>query len=192
MSGFTVISDISNAMTKLLAKNMVPEVILNADAIGLASPADKADLSLGVYLYDVSESEDIRVNGMISSDIGRQKFPPSYLTLNYMITAYSISDIKFRASEEYRILGRAYQILKDSPIIKYADLDIAANTDMADVRIELIKLAPEEKIKVWNFPNIPYKLSLFYRVTPVEISSTKSRSVSRVTDAAFEMHEKER
>lgn len=192
MSGFTVISDISNAMTKLLAKNMVPEVILNADAIGLASPADKADLSLGVYLYDVSESEDIRVNGMISSDIGRQKFPPSYLTLNYMITAYSISDIKFRASEEYRILGRAYQILKDSPIIKYADLDIAANTDMTDVRIELIKLAPEEKIKVWNFPNIPYKLSLFYRVTPVEISSTKSRSVSRVTDAAFEMHEKER
>ena len=35
MAGYTIISDVGNAIVKILRDNMVPDVIPNADAIGL-------------------------------------------------------------------------------------------------------------------------------------------------------------
>jgi hypothetical protein len=43
-------------------------------------------------------------------------------------------------------------------------------------------MSVEDKMKLWNVPNKAYKLSLFYKVAPVELESAKSRGVQRVVD----------
>lgn len=188
LADYTIISDVGNALVKLFRENMVPDVIPNADAIGLCSPADKGDFVLGVYLYDVRESEEIFESGMKMSGSDEQRFPSKYLSLYYMLTAYSMSDLKFRSSEEHRILGRAVQILMD-----HSNLDSGLpeqGKSAYPVRAELLRMDNEEKMKLWNMPNIPYKLSLYYKVSPVEIESTRVRKIHRVSEIDMEFWQK--
>lgn len=189
MGSYTIISDIGNLMTGLLKSNMVPDIIVNADAIGLCSPAEKENVSLGLYLYDIKESDSVRAVGMQSAGISRQKFPPMYLDLYYMLTAYSMSDSKFRASEEQRILGRAMQLFRDHPTISLDTLSFE-NTPAGDaVKLELLAMDTADKMKLWNLPNMAYRLSLFYKVSPVPLDSTRSAAMRRVTELDFSVEE---
>ncbi len=191
MADYTIISDIGNAIIKLLRDNMVPDVVQNADAIGLCSPADRGDYLLGMYLYDVRESEEVFESSMRMTGQGQQRYPSKYLNLFYMITAYSMSDIKFRASEEQRMLGKTIQVLMDHPVLD----DILFGNEKASgrypVRIEQLRLDNDEKMKLWNMPNVPYKLSLYYKVSPIEIESARTREVHRVRQVDFDIMEKE-
>lgn len=191
MADYTIISDIGSALVKLLRSEMVPEVIQNADAIGLCSPADKGDLVLGLYLYDVRESEEVFETGMRTLGTGEQRYPSKFINLFYMVTAYSVSDIKFRASEEQRILGRAMQVLMDHAVLD----DLLFGTDQArgryPVRIDQLRLDNDEKMKLWNMPDVPYKLSLYYKVAPVEMESGRTRKIHRVRQIELDIQEKE-
>lgn len=96
-----------------------------------------------------------------------------------MVTAYSMSDIKFRAAEEHRILGRAMQVLMDYSLLQedfYGD----TTQNRYQIKIEQLRLNYDEKMKLWNMPNVPYKLSLYYKVFPVELTSTRIKTVQRV------------
>lgn len=193
MAGYTIIADVGSALVKILRENMVPDVISNADAIGLCSPSDKGDFVLGLYLYDIKESEDVFENGMRIAGKNQQQYPSKYLNLYYMLTAYSMSDVKFRSVEEQRILGRAFQVFMD-----HGNLDgelqavSAGNTGgKYSIRVELLRLDNDEKMKLWNMPDVPYKLSLYYKVSPIEIESTRVRNVQRVTSVEMEVSQKE-
>ena len=185
MGRYTVIADISEKIVSLLCDGMVPELIPDKNGIGLCGPDEKGDFSVGIYLYDIEENNDFKRSGMINYSYDQQKFPPVVLSLYYMITAYSTSDIKFRAVQEQRILGRVMQILADNSIINGEDF--GNDTMGADIRIELLNLSTEEKMKLWNDTTKPYKTSLCYRVTPIELESTKARRISRVTEFTVEL-----
>lgn len=191
MAGYSVITDIGNGLVKLLRSQMVPEVILNPDGIGLCSPSEKGDFSLGIYLYDVAESGELAGSGprMRSSGGSAQRYPSKFLTLYYMITAYSSSDIKFRAAEEQRILGKTIQTLNDYSILGSEWVGESGISSDFPMRIEMQRLENEEKMKLWNIPNVPYKLSLFYKVYPVEIESQKVKEVKRVVDLDITIEE---
>ena len=185
------IVDVDNALLSLLRQQMAPDVVQNPDAIGLCSPDEKGDLVLGLHLYDIRENEDIHLHDMINLDVGRQKYPSIYVTLCYMITAYSTADLKFRASEDHKILGRVLQVLHDNTILDETSLEPVTKAESLNLRIRLADLSIEEKQRLWNFPNIPYRASLFYRVSPVEVESTRTRGVRRVVDVDFAVKEQE-
>lgn len=189
MAGYTVIADVGNAMVKILREHMVPDVISNADAIGLCSPADKGDFVLGLYLYDVKESEEVFDSGMKMVGKNEQRYPSKYLNLFYMLTAYSMSDVKFRSVEEQRILGKVIQVLMDHGNLD-GELQSTAKGNYP-VRIEMLRLDNEEKMKLWNMPDVPYKLSLYYKVSPIEIESAKVKSIHRVASVEMEVSQKE-
>lgn len=184
MSNYIIISETGKALVKLLQKELVPDLIKNDAAIGLASPADKGDMILCIYLYDVKESESYRVSGMISSGETRQKFPPVHLTLSYMITAFSSSDVRFRSEEEQRILGRVIQVLHDYPTLNPNTMEFGAGGEEG-IKLEMYKADLEEKMKVWNFPNLAQRLSLFYRMGPVSLESAKTKEIKRVQGIEF-------
>lgn len=190
MNKYTVIADISNHICSLLQKNMTPEPILNEDYIGICAPYEKGDLILGIYLYDVKESEEVRSISMVNMSSNRQKFPPTYLTLNYIITAYSNTEIKFKYLDDQKILGRAIQVLTDNSIINMHELTNSNDLMMQESKIQLLNLSHEEKNKIWNFPNTPYRLSMCFSVAPVELESTRLRKVQRVVDVISEVTEK--
>ncbi len=178
--GFSSISEVGNHIVSILKRELVPDVIQHSGAIGMCSPQDHGDLVVGVYLYDIGPNNDIVEQGMVTRDRRTQSYPSTFLTLHYMITVWSMGDLKFRTEEEHRILGRIIQTLADHSVIGQTS---SIHGAPMDTRIEMERIEPGEKLRLWNFPNKPYQLSLFYRAQPVEITSTRTRlTPTRVRD----------
>lgn len=181
MPGYTVISDVGKEIVKILREYMVPSVISHEEAIGLCSPSEKGDYSLGVFLYDIRECESIFKNGMGGGGRNHQKYPSSYLSLYYMITAYSLSNVKFRSLQEHLILGKVIQVLKDYGYL----LSNSFRGSMEDInysaKMEMLRTDIDEKIKLRNMYDPTGRLSLYYKVSPVELESTRIKKIHRVT-----------
>ena len=187
MGKFTVMADVGLLLVRYLTQELVPELIQDPGGIGLRNPGDKGDVSLGIHLYDIRESEEIRESGMVSTGVESQRFPPVYLSLYYMITAYSGSDAKFRSLQEQRILGKALQVFHDNPLIPAHE--VGQNMGGLDLRIQFLNLTMEEKLQIWGNNGTPYQTSLFYRVSPVELESGRTKRISRVTDIDVRIEE---
>ena len=180
MGRYTIIADTGKCLVEMLQEALVPELIQNPSEIGLRSPEDRGDTSLGLFLYDIKPSEEVYQRGNVVTKERISK-PPMYLSLFYMITAYSKGDIMYRLMQEEQILGRVIQVFHDNPIIPLAKVD-PQMTSGTELHIQMQKIAPDEKSRIWNFPNVGNRLSLFYKVSPVAIDSGISREINRVTD----------
>lgn len=174
MASYTAISSISKKIAELIQKELVPELIPSEEYIGFAGPNERDSLMVGIFLYDIRESDEIKANQMTIRDLNTMRYPPVYLNLYYMITAYAEGDILFRALREEMILGRIIRAFHDNSIIMSEEGDIP-------VKIELMKMNMEEKTKIWNFAGVPYKLSVFYKASPVTIDSERIQKVTPVT-----------
>lgn len=183
MGNYTMIADTGKRLVEMLQLALCPELIKNADEIGLRSPEDKGDVSLGLFLYDVRQSEEVfqQSNVVVQEQnmVTRISRPPVYLSLYYMITPYAKGDVMYRLYQEEQILGRVIQLFYDNPVIFLED---AKRAGAERLHIQLQKPDMDEKSKIWNFPNMGNRLSLFYKVSPVAIDSGVSRTATRVTD----------
>jgi hypothetical protein len=184
MGKYTMIADTGQRLVEILQQGMVPQVIQNPNEIGLRSPEDHGDVSLGLYLYAVDECEEVRQSGAAIVRNDRISRPPIYLTLYYMITAYSSGDLQYRLAQEEQILGRAVQILHDHPVIPLREVDTDHGIGM-DLHVMMLRLTADERAQIWGFPNVGMRLSLFYKVTPIAIDSTVSEKVNRVRELDF-------
>ena len=191
MANYNIISDISDSLVRLLREGMVPDIIPNSEGIGVCHPSDRGDISLGICLYDMRRNNDIDASNEIPLGTDKLRAPSLYLDLYFMITAYSSSDIKFRSLEEAKMIGRTVQILEGNPIMKPELYGKAFENMKYLPRIEMLELDNEEKHRIWNIPDQPYKLSLFYKVYPVEIESERIREITRVKETDFVFGQKD-
>lgn len=189
MASYTILAEIGNAIVQLLRQHLVPGIIVNTENIGLCTPSDRGDIVLGVNLYDIRENHDVVPTDMLPKGVRQLKYPSTYYDLYYMITAYSASDIKFRAAEDHKILGKVLQVLKDHPTFTAEQLGSELASSQFAPKIELLQLENDEKMRLWNVPNVPYRLSLFYKVYPVEVESDRVKEVTRVVDVDFTVQE---
>lgn len=192
MAGYGIISDVSEAIIRILRDGMVPDIIPGSEGIGMCHPSDKGDIQLGICLYDVKRNPDIIATDRIPVGSSKLRNPPLYVDLYYMITAYSMSDIKFRTLEEAKILGRTMQLLQSHAVLKGDILGKSAAELTQVPRIELLDLETEEKTRIWSIPDVPYKLSLFYKVYPIEIDSLTVSEISRVSTVDITLEEKKK
>ena len=190
MSGYTIISDVTEAIIKILRAGMVPDVIPNTEGIGACHPSDKGDIVLGINLYDIKRNTDIVAMDSVAVGTGKRRAPSLFLDLYYMITAYSTSDIKFRSIEDAKIIGRAIQLLEGNSVLNGDILGKSAAGLRFAPKLEFLDLESEEKTRLWNIPDVPYKTSIFYKVYPIEIESLKITDVTRVVAADFTVEEK--
>lgn len=182
MGKYTAIAEVGQALVRILQDNLCPEPLMNPDAIALCSPPDRGDAVVGLYLYDVSESEAVRATTPVAVGENQLRSPPMLLQLSYMLTVYSGAEAKFRALDEQRILGRAMQSLGDNAAMDAMDILKDPNAIYNKINIQLLNLTMEEKMRVWSFQEVPYRLSVCYQVAPVEVESTRLRAVRRVVD----------
>lgn len=180
MATYSVIADISDILIQILRRNLCPDIIANPQAVNCCSPGEREDSALGLHLYDIQTYEGLRVSAPVDVDEKTQRFPPALFILYYMITAYSDAELRYRITDEQRILGRTLQVFNDNPVIDCEEHRIDGDF-VFGMNIEYINISVDEKSKIWSFPNINYKTSLFYKVYPIEIKSARSKEVSRVT-----------
>ncbi len=176
------------SLVNLLRGALVPDLVAHRDGIGLAHPADKGDLNLSLFLYGMRENMDYRSNDYIDRGGGELHFPPIALDLYYLVTAHSASDILSRAVDEHRILGRTIQIFYDHAVLKGNDLTGSLFGSGQSIRISKEEIPLETAINF--FSDSPYKLSLSYTVGPVFVDSTRTKSVTRVTERRIKLNEK--
>lgn len=169
---YTVVSAVNDKLLSLLRKHMVPNILVSREEIGLCTPKDHGDIVFGIYLYDIRENSDVRMTGMQAYDSGHIQFPPIYLELYYMVTAYSAIDLRYREEENHRILTKAMQILHDYPRLEGEDA----------LHIEFQNLTLDQKAAVWHNLGGGYQLSLFYKITPIKLESTIRRETVRVQE----------
>ena len=184
---YTRIAEAGNALVELLRHHLVPDVVKNPEHIGLVHPKDRGEYRVGVWLYDISECGELQSHSMITIDSRRQKYPSCYVRLFYMITAFSGSDVRYRAAEEHEILGKVIQVLKE-----YAVLEGLCGSSEEEMRcmISLQNMSTEDKMHIFNMRDEEYRTSLFYELGPVEIESVKLRDVTRVVSTGFEAIDK--
>ena len=60
------------------------------------------------------------------------------------------------------------------------------------IRLQMLKISTEDKLKLWNFGRKPYTVSVFYKASPVEVESEIIKNVTRVSDAEFAVSPQER
>lgn len=169
---YTVVSAVNAKLLSLLRNHMVPNVLVSREEIGLCTPKDHGDMVFGIYLYDIRENSEIRVAGMQEYDGSHLKFPPVFLELSYMLTAYSAIDLRYREEENHRILTKAMQVLHDYPRLEGED----------GLHIEFQNLTMDQKAAVWHNLGGGYQLSLFYKITPVRLESSVVRETARVRE----------
>ena len=192
MSDYTKIADTGNGMITLLKNALIPELLNSPDQIGLCSPEDHGDYAVGVWLYDVREDTSIQAHEMTNIGRNTQRYPSTYLTLHYMITPYLQSDLKYRAYQEHQIMGRIIQVFRDHAVMDPDSFTPVEGAVGGSIRIQLQNLEMEEKLRLWTVPNAAYRTSLFYTVGPVEIRSTRKKTVKRVQEIDYRIAGRER
>ncbi|ASS75502.1 hypothetical protein CIG75_11265 [Tumebacillus algifaecis] len=180
MADFTVVADVGRTLVQLLRTNMTPDPIPQPEMIGLASPADKGDFVLSLFLYQIEQNGMAQQSYLIDNG-SSVKDPPMAVDLHYLLTAHSNADLQTRSIDEQRIMGRALQVLNDNSWVKGSVLQGA----LADANEEF-KVVMREPINLHTaitlFPNQPYKLSFNLVAGPIFIDSGKDKPVGRIVE----------
>lgn len=183
MSDFSIISDVSNELLKLLRDNVCPELIQSPESVKLVSPSEKnADFQLGLYLYDIQELREYQQTEMVRIGGNQARFPSKPLNLFFALFINSKSQMMSDAENEQRIIGRIIQVLMDNAIL-HGTAD--EEEEGADAAVTLLTLSFEDKTKLWSVLNLPYQLAVYFSVSPVVLSSKRMYSFSRVLETEY-------
>ncbi|MGB8956739.1 MAG: DUF4255 domain-containing protein [Tumebacillaceae bacterium] len=180
MADYTALADAGRTLQYMFRACMTPDPIPQPELIGLASPADKGDLMLSIFLYEVTPNGMAQHNYMIDRGSSQQA-PPLAVDLHYLVTAHSNAELATRAIDEQRILGRAIQVLHDNGTVRGSFLQgVLADND------EEFRIVMQEPLSLHTaitlFPNLPYKLSFSFLAGPIYIDSGRNKPITRIVE----------
>ncbi len=188
MADYPIISDVSNYMVQLLRSKMCPEPIPSPNNIEVSSPAEQdVDYILGLYLYDIREEGEISLPSLAGTGRTRLRRPPRPYSLYYMLFLNGSSQMGLKGGDVQKIIGRAAQIVNDGNSVDPHRLQTWLEADEPPIIFSPAKLSLEDKVRVWSAINKPYQVSLFYKASPVFLSSEVVVESPRVTDAQFNL-----
>ncbi len=200
MSDYSAINGVSQTLRKLLQDRM--EFTPNALAITISTPFIEANQAPGggsptpegdrinLFLYQVSENPFLKNQDMPSNRGSRGTLPLS-LNLHYLITAYGSTlqnGTHIDESKAQQLLGSVMRVLNDYPIITESllttrlspvgqtILDPALRGQYETIKLCLDPVSVEDLTKIWTALTVPYRLSVAYSISVIQIESQKSRS----------------
>lgn len=192
MADYSIISDTSNFLCKMLREKMCPEPIPSTNNIQISSPASQdVDYLVGVYLYDIKEEPDTAHPRMVRRGSVQLQQPPRPYGLYYMVFINGGSQAGLKDLDIQKIVGKVLQIVNDNSSVSPNTLQPWLDVIEPPIVISQAKLTMEEKQKVWSGVNKPYQLSLFFRAAPVLLSSAVIIDTPLVREATFSVADPE-
>lgn len=190
MSNLHAIGGVSETLKTLLADRMeLPGGVTSPIIITIGKPPpepepeDTVPARINLFLYRATENpiknQEIRGQG----DRGAYGIPPLSLDLHYLITAYGRTAGPEAAGEtlSHFLLGSALRVLHDYPIItksletkekpKEPILHDSLRGDFENIKLYLEPLSLDDLSKVWTALTTPFRLSVAYMVSVVQIES---------------------
>lgn len=190
MTDYTAIYEAGESLAELLRSRMTPEPVVKRENIGLCEPHSPEDFQLTIWVYNI---EIIKGTGERTGfhpdpdDPSRERFAPMQVKLSVLISAHSKAPAISKSADEYRILGKAMQVINDTPRLP-KDCLVGTLTEQGEpVLLEIKQLSSEEISRVWNNTSKTIRPSFGVEISQVFIGSKRVRDVApRVTTAAFD------
>jgi Pvc16 N-terminal domain/IPT/TIG domain len=183
MSASTAIGMVSISLRNLLKGEMQlePEVevtILAPDETASQEPR------INLFLYKIHESAALKnLDWQVKRDEPKQLVPPPLsLTLFYLMTPYARNDANTGNATAHEILGEAMRVFAEHPIVPQAYfVDGAEGLQDAPEHIQIMlnTLDLEELSRVWSTFSQPFRLSVLYEVSVVQLDMLGERSMAK-------------
>jgi hypothetical protein len=182
MSDYRAIQGVSSSIKNLLEKFMflnradvAPDARVKV-VLGLPDQ-DGEGKRVNVFLYYVKDCPYLKNQDLPgTAHPGEYGHPPLVLDLHYLVTAYAESD-EGDQIEAHQILGDAMRTIHDHGYLLGDILDPSLEGAVEKAKVTLEPLTVEDVTKVWVALATPYRLSVGYKVTVVQIQSRIQRSV---------------
>ena len=172
MSTSTAIGRVSESLRTLLLGEMaltpsVPVTILAPDEAG-------GDRRINLFLYRVLENpfltnQDWQVD---PGDTSRLQPPPLSLNLYYLLTPYAVNDGELGNATVHEILGDAMRVFHEFPVVPGPYLAGGLETAREQIKITQNSLDIEELSQVWGTFAEPFRLSVLYEVSVVQLDTS--------------------
>jgi len=170
MSVATAIGQVSSSLRNLLAGEMTldPQV----DVTILAPDENATDRRVNLFLYRIKENDalknlDWRVK---PGSPGVLLPPPLSVNLFYLMTVYARSaDHQTGNITAHQIMGEAMRVFYENPVVPGEYLDEELLDAGEQIRIMLSPIDLEELSNVWNTFKEPYRLSVCYEISVVQL-----------------------
>lgn len=181
---YTAISEVTKAIVTLLKKKMKRSSSLPITLLPPGHEKLDNEEGLNLYLYRVVENLFFK-NRNWQGDHNKPglSYPPLALNLFYLLTPYAKdlgpSDSGTDEAITHQILGDAMEVLHENPVLNDVhDNDFDANKNLDEdlrnsfekIKISLSPISMEELSKIWSTINKPYRLSVIYEVSLVQIA----------------------
>ncbi len=170
MSASTAIGMVSESLRNLLVGEMtitpnVPVTIMAPDEPGGGSRR------VNLFLYKAQENPSLKnLDWQVKQgEPGQLVPPPLSLNLFYLMTPYAQNDPQTGNSTAHEILGDAMRVFYENAIVSQDYLADGLLDARHQIKIMLNTLDLEEMSRVWNTFTQPFRLSVLYEVSVVQI-----------------------
>jgi len=181
MSASTAIGMVSASLRNLLVGEM--NLPLPIDVTVLAPDETAGARRVNLFLYKVAENPFLKNQdwSVRPSDPSRLIPAPLSLSLFYLLTPYATNDPVTGNATAHQILGEAMRIFHEHPTLPREYLDPGLLEARENLQIASSTLDPEELSRIWATFSEPFRLSVLYQVSTVQldVSADSTRPVPK-------------
>jgi hypothetical protein len=183
VSASTAIGMISESLFNLLTGEMRLSPAVNVTVLAPDESGGKRRINL--FLYKVQENPHLKnMDWQVSRENPNQLVPPPLsLNLFYLLTPYAQNDSQTGNATAHEILGDAMRVFYENPIVPSAYLAEGLRDANEQIKIMQNTLNLEELSQVWGTFTQPFRLSVLYEVSAVQLdmlSESEQRMAERV------------
>jgi hypothetical protein len=169
MSASTAIGMVSASMRNLLVGEMHLQPAVDVTVLAPDEPGPGRRINL--FLYKLAENPFLKnQDWTVKPGAANQLVPPPLsLSLFYLLTAHAPNDQVTGNTNAHEILGEAMRVLYENPVIPGAYLHTGLADAREDLQIASNALDPEELSRIWATFAQPFRLSVLYQVSTVQL-----------------------
>jgi hypothetical protein len=181
MSDSTAIAMVGESLRTMLLDEM--DVQPSVEVTLLAPDENGPNRRINMFLYKIQENTFLRNKDweISRTNPGQIVPPPLSLNLHYLMTAYAQNDQQTGNTTAHEILGEAMRVLNQNPVVSATYLSTGLADAREQIKIMHTSIDLEELSKIWSTFNEPFRLSVAYEVSVVQIDQSPDTVVDLPT-----------
>ncbi|MEU5046261.1 DUF4255 domain-containing protein [Streptomyces griseorubiginosus] len=169
MSASTALGMVSASLRNLLLGEM--RLSPAPDVTVLAPDEQSSTRRLNLFLYKLAENPFLKNQDFtVRPGSPEQVVPaPLSLTLSYLLTPYAPNDPQEGNAAAHQLLGEAMRVFHENAVVPPVYLDPVLADARERLQIAGNTLDPEELSRIWTTFSQPFRLSVLYQVSTVQL-----------------------
>lgn len=179
MSASTAIGMVSESLRNLLKGKMTLQPAVD---VTLLAPDESGDpRRINLFLYRILENATLKnLDWQVKrGEPARITPPPLSLNLYYLMTPYAQSASDTGNATSHAILGEAMRVFHEHAVVPREELVPDLRDAREQIKIMLNPLDPDELGQVWSTFSQPFRLSVMYEVSVVQLELHSERPMSK-------------